>query len=129
MISLDDMNLPHVKAEVEAVFLDYEAALTRNDLAALDAHFWHSLEVVRYGTNENLYGIDAVRAYRVARDSTRLARRLDRTQITTFGEDTAVATTEFKRPHQAPGRQTQVWIRFPEGWRIVSAHISLLEDV
>lgn len=122
------LNLPHVKAEVEAVFRDYETALGNNDLAALDAHFWHSQLVVRFGATENLYGIDAVRAYRVIRDASKLRRSLTHTLITTFGENTAVATTEFKRPNQVPGRQTQVWIRFAEGWRIVSAHISLLES-
>ena len=128
MFSSYDVNLPHVLAEVKAVFQHYEAALNRNDLAALDAYFWHHPLVVRYGITENLYGIDAIRAYRIARDTSNISRLLGHTLITTFGEDTAVATTEFTRPHQASGRQTQVWGRFPEGWRIVSAHISLLED-
>ena len=126
MISHSEVNLPHVKAEVEAVFHDYEAALKRNDLGALDTHFWHSPLATRYGMTENLYGIEAIRAYRIARDAAKVARRLLHTHITTFGEDAAVATTEFVRPGQPPGRQTQMWVRFPEGWRIVSAHISLL---
>jgi hypothetical protein len=127
MIPHAEVNLPHVKAEVEAAFLDYEAALKRNDLQALDRYFWHSPHVVRYGAAENLYGIMAIRAFRAARDAAQVPRLLTQTCITTFGEDAAVATTEFRRPGQPPGRQSQTWIRFPEGWRIVSAHISLLE--
>lgn len=127
MIPHTEVNLPHVKAEVEAAFLDYEAALKRNDLPALDRHFWHSPHVVRYGTAENLYGIAAIRTFRAARDASQAPRVLTQTHITTFGEDAAVTTTEFRRPGQPPGRQSQTWIRFPEGWRIVSAHISLLE--
>lgn len=127
MIEPGDLNLPHVIAEVEAAFRNYETALNNNDLAALDGHFWHDPLVVRYGATENLYGIEAIRAYRRARDASRLERQLMRTQIVTFGEDMAVATTEFQRPGQGSGRQTQVWMRLPEGWRIVSAHISLLE--
>lgn len=127
MIEVGAINLPHVVAEVEAVFRDYEAALVRNDLDALDNHFWHSELTLRYGATENLYGIEAVRAFRRARDGNALTRQLMNTRIVAFGEDLAVATTEFKRPGQAPGRQTQVWLRLAEGWRIVSAHISLLE--
>lgn len=128
MIEAGAINLSHVVAEVEAVFKEYEAALVRNDLDALDKHFWHSELTVRYGATENLYGIEAVRAFRHARDGNALARRLMNTRIVAFGEDLAVATTEFERPGQAPGRQTQVWARLAEGWRIVSAHISLLEQ-
>lgn len=127
MIEHTETNLPHVKAEVEAAFLEYEAALKHNDLQALDRHFWHSPHAVRYGTGENLYGIEAIRTFRIARKAFQIPRVLTQTHITTFGEDTAVATTEFLRPGQPPGRQSQTWIRFPEGWRIVSAHISLLD--
>lgn len=126
MIAHAEVNLPHVRAEVEAVFAHYEAALIHNDLAALDAHFWHSEGVVRYGMVENLYGIEAIRAFRAARDASDLARALHHTRITTFGEDAACTTTEFSRPGQPTGRQTQMWIRLPEGWRIVAAHVSLL---
>lgn len=125
MISSGKVNLPHVKAEVEAVFQRYEAALMSNDLTALDAHFWNDPRVVRFGSAENLYGIDAIRAYRSARDASGVSRQLVHPLITTFGENAAVATTEFIRAGQT-GRQTQNWIRFPEGWRIVSAHVSLL---
>jgi ketosteroid isomerase-like protein len=127
MIVPGEVNLPQVKAEVEAAFREYEAALMDNDLDTLDAHFWHDPRVVRYGVTENLYGIEAIRAYRRARDTAGVARLLSQTRITTFGVDTAIATTEFKRLNQAPGRQTQLWMRLPEGWRIVSAHVSLLE--
>lgn len=128
MIDQGELDLPHVKAEVEAAFRDYETALNNNDLAALDAHFWHDDRVVRYGATENLYGIAAIRAYRRARDASNLSRQLYRTRIVTFGENLAVATTEFQRPGQPLGRQTQIWSKLPEGWRIVSAHVSLLED-
>lgn len=128
MIPHAEVNLPHVKAEVEAAFMDYEAALKRNDLAALDRYFWHSPHVVRYGIAENLYGIAAIRTFRAAREAAQVPRALTQTHITTFGENAAVATTEFCRPGQPPGRQSQTWVRFPEGWRIVSAHISLLDE-
>lgn len=127
MIAAKEVNLPHVKAEVEVAFRDYEQALVNNDLAALDRHFWHSELTVRFGALENLYGIEALRKFRSERDASKLARSLRETRITTFGEGMAVATTEFQRAEQPSGRQTQVWVRMPEGWRIVSAHISLLE--
>jgi hypothetical protein len=118
------------RAEVEAEFLAYERALVSNDVAALDGFFLDSPLALRYGVGENLYGIEAIRAFRAARPSTGLARALERTQITTYGRDLAIAATMFRRAG-APGRigrQMQTWVRFPQGWRIVAAHVSLIDE-
>ncbi len=122
-----DINRPDVLREVQEVFTRYEQALVGNDTAALDELFWHSEAVVRYGATENLVGIEAIRAFRAARSSVGLARTLGRTVITTFGTDFATAMTEFQREgNDRVGRQSQTWVRFPEGWRVVAAHVSLL---
>ena len=123
-----DINLPDVHAEVSAVFARYEAALVANDTAVLDELFWPSPHTVRYGVAENLYGIDEVRAFRAARPAQGLARSLQRTVITTYGRDAATAMTEFRREggHKL-GRQSQTWVRLPEGWRVVAAHVSLID--
>jgi hypothetical protein len=128
MISAAQINLAHVKAEVEALFAAYEAALMCNDLEILDRTFWHSSFTVRFGTGENLYGMDAIRAFRIARQSGALSRTLKNTQITTYGEDFATTTTEFVQTGRTVGRQSQALVCFAEGWRIVSAHISFLDD-
>lgn len=124
-----DINLPDVHAEVSAVFARYEAALVANDTAVLDELFWPSPHTVRYGVAENLYGIDEVRAFRAARPAQGLARSLQRTVITTYGRAAATAMTEFRREggHKL-GRQSQTWVRLPEGWRVVAAHVSLIDD-
>jgi hypothetical protein len=121
---------PETRAEVEAEFAAYERALTGNDVAALDAFFLDSEKAIRYGVGENLYGIEEIRAFRAARSPAGLARDLDRTQITTYGRDLAIAATLFRRA-SAPGRigrQMQTWVRFPQGWRIVAAHVSLIDE-
>ncbi len=121
------INLPHVLAEVTAAFNRYETALVGNDVATLDELFWNSPHTLRYGVTENLYGYDAIQAFRAARPGTGLTREILRTQITTYGEDFATAHVEFQRTGGArPGRQTQTWMKTPEGWRVVSAHVSLL---
>lgn len=124
------INDPAVLAEVEAAFARYEAALVGNDLDALDASFWDSPLVVRYGVGEVLYGIEAVRAFRAARPSGDLARDLSRTVITAFGRDFATASTLFHRASTPGrvGRQQQSWARLPEGWRVVAAHVSLMDE-
>jgi hypothetical protein len=127
MISPEHINLVHITAEVRSVFESYEAALMRNDLETLDRLFWRSPLAVRFGTCENLYGIEAIRAFRHAREGGALKRTLCNTTVTTYGTDLATATTEFVRADQALGRQSQTWVRFPDGWRIVTAHISLIE--
>lgn len=121
------INLPDVLAEVTAVFERYEAALVGNDVAVLDELFWDSPHTLRYGATENLYGFDAIREFRAARPSTGLARTLGKTVITTYGRDFATANTEFFRHgSDRTGRQSQTWLRTPEGWRVVAAHVSLL---
>jgi hypothetical protein len=122
-----DVNLPEVVAEVEAAFARYEAALVSNDIVVLDELFWNHPLTVRLGAGENLYGYAAIQAFRQARPSQGLARTLCHTVITTFGRDMATANTEFTRTQTARiGRQSQTWVRMPEGWRIVSAHVSLM---
>jgi hypothetical protein len=122
-----DINRPDVLREVREVFARYEQALVGNDTGALDALFWHADAVVRYGATENLVGIEAIRAFRAARSSAGLARTLDKTVITTYGSDFATAMTEFRREgNDRIGRQSQTWVRFAEGWRVVAAHVSLI---
>lgn len=123
------VNDPDVLEEVEAAFAAYEGALMANDLDALDALFWPSDLVVRIGPGQNLYGMDAIRAFRAGRVGGSPQRDLLKVVITSFGRDFATANAEFQRDGApAPGRQTQSWVRFPEGWRVVSAHISMLGD-
>ncbi len=124
MIDTDDINRPDVLAEVRAVFDRYEAALTSNDVVTLDELFWNSAFTLRYGTGENLYGIEAIRAFRQARNPAGLTRTLHNTVITTFGDSFAAANTEFQRDGQSRGRQSQTWVRMPAGWRVVAAHVS-----
>jgi hypothetical protein len=124
-----DIDLPEVRAEVEAAFARYEAALVGNDVAVLEALFHDAPTTLRYGAGENLYGMDEIRAFRRGRSPAGLARRLDRTVITTYGRDCATASTLFHRDN-APGkvgRQMQTWIRFPEGWRVVAASVSVID--
>lgn len=124
-----DIDLPDVKAEVEAAFALYESALVGNDVATLEALFRDDSHTIRYGMAENLYGMDAIRAFRRARSPVGLQRRIDRTVITTYGRDFATASTLFFRD-AAPGRtgrQMQSWVRFPDGWHIVAAHVSLID--
>ena len=123
-----EINLPNVHAEVAAAFARYEAALVSNDVATLQELFWRSDRTIRYGIAENLYGSEQIAAFRAARLPVGLARRIDRTVITTFGRDFATASTLFERD-TVPGkigRQMQTWARLPEGWRIVAAHVSLI---
>lgn len=126
-----ELNLPDVHAEVSAIFALYEQALTSNDVALLDQLFWDSPHTVRYGVAENLVGIEAIRAFRVARSPAGLERTLERTVIATYGRDTATAMTEFVRCNRR-GRQSQTWVRFAlpghGGWRVVAAHVSLLPE-
>ena len=122
-----DLNIPDVLAEVTAAFARYEAALQSNDTAVLDELFWSSPHTIRYGMAENLYGIDAIRAFRGARPSAGLARETSGTVITTFGRDFATASTLFRRAPGKIGRQMQSWVRMPEGWRVVAAHVSIID--
>ena len=128
MMTQEQINRPLVLAEVTAAFYRYEEALVSNDIAVLDELFWHDKRTVRLGAGENLYGIDEIRAFRAARPAAGLARDLRHTTITTFGADMAVCSTEFTREGSARlGRQQQTWVRFPYGWRIVAAQVSLMD--
>ncbi len=123
-----EINQAEVHAELSAAFARYEAALVANDVQVLDELFWASPNTVRYGVAENLVGIDAIRAFRLARPSQGLARTLQNTVITTFGRDAGTAMTEFRRAGGSKlGRQSQTWMRLPEGWRVVAAHVSLID--
>jgi Protein of unknown function (DUF3225) len=124
------IDLPDVLAEVTAQFGRYEQALVSNDVAVLDELFHTDSRTLRYGIGENLYGYDAITAFRAARSPVGLMRRTAKTVITTYGRDTAVASTLFYRD-TAPGRvgrQMQTWVRFPEGWKIVAAHVSIIDE-
>ena len=126
-----DVDLPDVLAEVTAQFARYEAALVSNDVAVLDELFRNDSRTLRYGINENLYGYEAIMGFRAARSPMGLMRRTARTVITTYGCDAAVASTLFYRDAWAGsrvGRQMQTWVRFPEGWRIVAAHVSIIDE-
>ncbi|MCA3338031.1 MAG: oxalurate catabolism protein HpxZ [Roseomonas sp.] len=125
-----DINLPEVKAEVEAAFAEYEKALISNDVETLDRLFLDSPNTIRYGAGENLYGYAEIAAFRAARPSVGLERSLERTVITTYGRDMATAWTMFRRPSLPGkiGRQSQVWMRTPDGWRVVAAHVSVIAE-
>jgi hypothetical protein len=115
-----DIDLPDVVAEVTAQFQRYETALVSNDVAVLGELFRNDSRTLRYGIGENLYGYGEIAAFRAGRPAAGLMRRIDRTVITTYGRDTAIASTLFYR--------MQTWIRFPEGWRIVAAHVSVIDE-
>jgi hypothetical protein len=122
-----EINNPQVLAEVEAVFARYETALVNNDVTTLDELFWASPHTLRYGVGENLYGYDAIKAFRAARPATGLAREILRRRITTYGESFATANIEFQRVGATrPGRQSQTWLKTADGWRVVAAHVSLI---
>jgi len=126
---MDDLpiNRPDVLSEVIAAFVRYEKALVGNDLATLDELFWKSPHTLRYGVGENLYGYDEIKAYRATRPAAGLARVILRTQVTSYGDRFATTHIEFMREGASRlGRQTQTWMKTPEGWRVVSAHVSLL---
>jgi Protein of unknown function (DUF3225) len=124
------IDIPDVLAEVTEQFARYEQALVTNDTTVLDELFRNDPRTLRYGMGENLYGYDAIMAFRAARSPVGLMRRTARTVITAYGRDTAVASTLFYRD-AAPGkvgRQMQTWMRFSEGWKIVAAHVSMIDE-
>lgn len=123
----ENIDRPAVLNEVTAAFYRYEQALTGNDIAVLDELFWADGRTVRFGATENLYGIEEIREFRTARPAQGLERTLRHTVITTYGDELAVASTEFTRENsERTGRQMQTWVKFPCGWRIVAAHVSLM---
>ena len=126
-----EVDLPDVLAEVTAQFARYEKALVENDVAVLDELFRADPRTLRYGVGENLYGYDAIMAFRAARSPIGLMRSTAQTVITTYGRDAAVASTLFYRDVWGGGRvgrQMQTWVRFAEGWRIVAAHVSIIDE-
>jgi len=127
MMKTENIDRPAILAEVNAAFYRYEQALIGNDIAVLDELFWHDKRTVRLGAGENLYGIDAIREFRASRPSQGLDRKLANTVITTYGDDMAIASTEFTREGSDKiGRQMQTWVKMPSGWKIVAAHVSLM---
>lgn len=124
------INDPAVLAEVEAAFARYETALTSNDVATLDELFRNAPQTIRYGVGENLYGYDEIAAFRAARSPVGVMRTIERTVITSYGDATATANTLFRRDSMPGkiGRQSQTWVKFPEGWRVVSAHVSVIPE-
>ena len=126
-MTVDDPDTLH---EIEAAFARYETALVNNDVDTLDELFWRDSRTIRYGGGENLYGYAEIAAYRAGRASAGLERTLERTTITTYGRDFATCSTLFRRgslPGKI-GRQMQTWVRMPEGWRVVVAHVSIIAD-
>jgi hypothetical protein len=124
-----EINLPEVLAELHELYPRYEQALVTNDVETLVAMFWTGTQVMRFGVTENLYGPEELEAFRKARPGANLARTITRLDIVSFGHDYASITLEFERANATGitrGRQSQNWIRLPEGWRIVAAHVSLL---
>jgi hypothetical protein len=124
-----EIDRPDIVAEVKAAFDRYEQALGENDVATLNATFRNDPRTIRYGGTENLYGYAEIESFRVARVPPG-ARAISRTVITTYGRDFAVASTLFHRA-SVPGkvgRQMQTWVRFDEGWRVVAAHVSVIDE-
>ena len=125
-----EIDIPDVLADVTAQFQRYEKALVSNDVAVLDELFHKDARTLRYGVAENLYGYSEIASFRAARSPIGLGRTTARTLITTYGRDTAVASTLFYREtlRGKVGRQMQTWVRFAEGWRIVAAHVSIIDE-
>jgi hypothetical protein len=122
------VDLPEVLDEVRAACSRYERALVGNDVATLDELFWRDPRTLRYGTGENLYGHDEIAAFRAARSPSGLARSVRRCSLCSFGRDFAVCNIEFVRDGDPRiGRQSQTWVRFPHGWRVVAAHVSWMQ--
>src|SRR3984957_11301652 len=123
-----EINIPEVVSGVEKACARFDQTNVTNHIAELDALFWKSPHTLRYGATENLYGYDEIAAFRAGRSPANLARDLVKTVITTYGRDFATANVEFKRAGStATGRQSQTWLSIDEGWRVVAAHVSLLQ--
>ena len=128
---MTQINDPAIVTALIALYMTYEKALVENDIATLDELFWDSPEALRFGVTENLYGMEAIRAFRQNRPTKNLVREISTLKVVTFDADTAIVTLEFQRLTDGrlrSGRQSQVWRKLPEGWRIVSAHVSLLPE-
>ena len=117
---------PETLAELRAAFDAYEAALLANDVEALSGFFWRDPRAVRLSPGGGLFGYEAIAAFRRGRDVSDVARDLTRVTFTALGPDVGVACAEYRRRGSGRrGAQSQTWARFPEGWRIVAAHVSL----
>jgi len=128
---MQPINDPVVVAEVTALHEQYEAALVGNDVETLTGFFWDSPLALRFGVGESLYGASEIEAFRKARSPIGLQREVLNLKVVTFGQDTASVTLEFRRKAGGllrHGRQSQVWRKFAEGWKIVSAHVSFTPD-
>jgi len=123
------INDPETVAELSAIYPQYETALVTNDIETMQRLFWASPHVVRFGATENLHGIEEIEAFRQGRSAANLARKVTRLDVTTFGNDFGCVHLEFEREKDGKvlrGRQSQAWVRLPEGWRVVGAHVSFL---
>jgi hypothetical protein len=126
---MTSINTPSVVSEVTEIYLKYEEALIKNNLEVMDELFWDAPDVVRFGITENLHGSEEIRNFRASRPTVNLEREILNLKVVTFGEDTATVNLEFRRMVSGVerlGRQSQTWYRFPQGWKIVSAHVSFL---
>jgi hypothetical protein len=125
-----EIDMPDVVAEVQGAFDRYEHALVSNDVETLDALFRNDPRTVRFGGTENLFGYEQIKAFRAERSSAGLARTLTNTVVTTYGRDFAIASTLFHRATMPGkvGRQMQTWVRFPDGWFVVAAHVSVIRE-
>lgn len=122
------INQADALSELEAAFAEYERAFIANDVATLDRLFWDSPHTLRYGAGENLYGYDEIRAFRSGRPSNNLARTIVRKSVVSVGRDFGVTNIEFTRTTtDRIGRQSQTWVRFADGWKVISAHVSLMD--
>jgi len=123
------VNDPAIVAEVTHFYLKYEEALCNNNLEVMDNLFWDGPEVVRFGLAENLYGGEEIRNFRASRPNPKIEREISNLKVVTFGKDAASVTLEFRRiidDVERFGRQSQTWYKFSDGWKVVSAHVSLL---
>ena len=123
---MPEINDRSLVAEITALYMEYEQALCSNDIETMDRLFWDSTEVIRLGATENLYGIEEIRAFRQGRPAVNLEREILKLKVVTFDQDTASVVLEFKRvinDVDRYGRQSQMWRKFPEGWKIVFAHV------
>lgn len=132
MPDVTEINNPETVAELRAAFERYDRGLEENDVQVLDDSFWDDTRTLRYGVAENLYGHAQIAAFRAARtpaEHKQRARRLENTVITTFGRHFGVANTEYVLLASGRrGRQSQSWVRFPDGWKVVAAHVSLMVE-
>ena len=130
MVQDSEIDRPEVLAEVTAAFNRYEKALTTNNVAVLDDTFRVDPRTIRYGGTEILYGHEEIAVFRAARSPVGLARTISKTVITTYGRDFAIASTLFHRATMPGkvGRQMQSWVRFPDGWHVVAAHVSVIDE-